>query len=230
MIKVILHGLVGPVNGRTYDALMVPMQDNDDMWIAAVASYVRTSFGNKGSIISAAEVARVRKANADRAEPWTLEELAASSPRALVYSKDWKVTASHGGASAWAAFDGKLESRYETGVPQVPGMWFQVELPEPTSLIGIRLDSTPSPDDYPRGYKVELSADGAVWANPVAMGKGESAVTDIAFTPTRAKFVRITQTGSVAGLFWSIHEMQILQAPIPLAAKPAAKKPANAFE
>ena len=32
------------------------------------------------------------------------------------------------------------------------------------------------------------------------------------------------------GLFWSIHEMQLLQPPMPLAAKPAAKKPVNAFQ
>ena len=230
MIKVILHGLTGPVNGKTYDALMVPMKDNDDMWIASVASYVRTSFGNKGSIIDARTVAAIRKANADRAEPWTLDELVASMPRTLDYANSLKLTASHGADKAKAAFDGNLNTRYETSTPQVPGMWFQVELPEPTSLIGIRLDSTPSPDDYPRGYKVELSIDGANWGTPVAVGKGSSGVTDIAFKPAKARFVRITQTGAVDGLFWSIHEMNLLQPPIPWTGNPAAKKAVNAFE
>ena len=32
----------GPVDGKTYTDVMIPMGDNDDEWIAAVASYVRT--------------------------------------------------------------------------------------------------------------------------------------------------------------------------------------------
>ena len=229
MVKVILHGLTGPVAGKAYDALMVPMKDNDDTWIASVASYVRTSFGNKGSVIDAKTVAAIRKANSERTEPWTLEELAASMPRTLAFTSGWKLTASHNGAAAKAAFDGDLNSRYDTSASQTPGMWFQVELPETATLSGIQLDSTKSPGDYPRGYKVELSADGVNWGTSVATGKG-SPVTDITFAPAKAKFIRITQTGAVDGLFWSIHEMQLLQPPLPFTAKPAAKKPANAFE
>ena len=69
--------------------------------------------------------------------------------------KDWKLTASHQADTAKAAFDGDLNSRYDTGASQTPGMWFQVELPETSTLSGINLDSTKSPNDYPRGYKVE---------------------------------------------------------------------------
>ncbi len=230
MVKVILHGLTGPVAGKSYDALMVPMKDNDDAWIASVASYVRTSFGNKGSVIDAKTVAAIRKANSERNEPWTLEELAASMPRTLAFTSGWKLTASHKADTAKAAFDGDLNSRYDTGASQTPGMWFQVELPETSTLSGINLDSTKSPNDYPRGYKVELSADGVNWGTPVATGKGSSPVTDITFAPAKAKFIRVTQTGAVDGLYWSIHEMQLIQPPLPFAAKPAAKKPANAFE
>jgi hypothetical protein len=35
----------------------------------------------------------------------------------------------------------------------------------------------------------------------------------IAFPATKAKFIRVTQTGSVKGLFWSIHELQVFAAP-----------------
>ncbi len=230
MVKVILHGLTGPVAGKTFDALMVPMKDNDDAWIASVASYVRTSFGNKGSIIDARTVTAIRKANANRAETWTLDELVASMPRTLDYANSWKLTASHGGDKAKAAFDGNLNTRYETSTPQVPGMWFQVELPQASELSGIHLDSAKSPSDYPRGYKVELSDDGKTWSAPVATGRGNGPVTDITFAPAKAKFVRITQTGSVDGLFWSIHEMNLLQPPIPWTGKPAAKKAGNGFE
>ena len=47
MIDVVLKGLTGPLNGKDYAAQMVPMESNDNEWIAAVTSYIRTSFGNR---------------------------------------------------------------------------------------------------------------------------------------------------------------------------------------
>jgi hypothetical protein len=95
-------------------------------------------------------------------------------------------------------------------------MWFQIELPAETWVSGLDLDSTRSPQDYPRGYKVTLSADGQNWSAPVAEGKGVSPDTEINFAPAKAKFIRITQTGSVDGLFWSIHELQVYTPPAEL--------------
>ena len=87
-------------------------------------------------------------------------------------------------------------------------MWFEIELPQETVLAGLELDSLNSRDDYPRGYKVELSGDGLVWKQ-IAAGKGDGPVTNILFPAEKAKFVKITQTGAVDGLFWSIHELQL---------------------
>ena len=50
---------------------------------------------------------------------------------------------------------------------------------------------------YPRGYSVQVSTDGSTWSQPVAQGKGDGPHTTITFAPTRAKFVRITQTETV---------------------------------
>jgi hypothetical protein len=49
---------------------------------------------------------------------------------------------------------------------------------------------------YARQYRVEVSLDGSTW-QPVAEGSG-APLTTAAFRPTRAKFVRITQTADVA--------------------------------
>ena len=46
IIKAVLHGLTGPIDGRTYPQVMIPMGTNDDEWVASVASYVRQNFGN----------------------------------------------------------------------------------------------------------------------------------------------------------------------------------------
>ena len=59
IIKVLLKGMTGPLDGKTYRDVMVPM-DRTDEWVAGVASYVRTSFGNTGGLVTPADVARVR--------------------------------------------------------------------------------------------------------------------------------------------------------------------------
>ena len=100
VIKTILHGMTGPIDGKKYADVMVPMGTNTDEWIAAVASYVRSGFGGAGWLVTPADVARVRAATAGRKTPWTLEELEASLPRALVADATWKVTASHNAADA----------------------------------------------------------------------------------------------------------------------------------
>ena len=77
MIKTLLHGLTGPVNGTTYTEVMVPMGQSPDDWIAAIGSYIRNSFGNRASLIAPADVARVRAATAGRKTSWTTAELEA---------------------------------------------------------------------------------------------------------------------------------------------------------
>ena len=67
---------------------------------------------------------------------------------------------------------------------------------------------------YPRGYTVQVSVDGTTWSKPVAEGKGDGARTTITFAPTRAKFLRITQTDTAADApNWSIGNLRIYEAP-----------------
>ncbi|MBI3881818.1 MAG: discoidin domain-containing protein [Verrucomicrobia bacterium] len=227
IILVLLKGLTGPVADKTYEAQMVSMESNDDEWIASIASYVRNSFGNKASTVTPAEVARVRAAAKARTEPWTVDELRNALPQApLTNRRQWKLTASHNAAKLSAAVDGAPGTRWDTGKFQVPGMWVQIELPQETPLAGLLLDSSGSGNDYPRGYTVELSGDGQTWNPPVATGKGTNAVTEIQFAPAKAKFIRITQTGSAKGNYWSVHELDVLEPPTKkvITAAPAAKK------
>jgi mono/diheme cytochrome c family protein len=207
-IAVLLHGLVGEIDGRQYEGLMVPMGTNDDRWIASVLSYVRNSFGNRAGFVHAADVARVRNATAARTEPWTIAELRSATPQPLKRDA-WKATASHNAGAVGAAFDGDPDTRYDTKAFQKPGMWFTLELPQEAAIAGLTLDTGRSPRDFPHGYTVELSRDGTHWSEPVAKGRGNGPLTDIAFAPARAKFIRITQTGAVEGLYWSIHEMSV---------------------
>jgi len=207
---VLLRGLAGPVGGKAYDSQMVSMETNDDRWIASVASYVRNSFGNKAETITPKEVANLRAKLKDRATPFTIEELSGFGPTVLRNRTEWKLSASHNAAAISKATDGNLDTRYDTKTAQVPGMWVSIEFPQESLIAGIVLDAGASGGDYPRGYKVEVSTDGTTFTQKVAEGKGTASVTEIRFAPLKAKALRITQTESTTGTFWSIHELQVL--------------------
>lgn len=76
-IKAILHGLEGEymVGESVFKGLMPPTVYATDDEYAAVLTYARRSFGNRGTPVEPADIARVRAANKDRKRPWTREEL-----------------------------------------------------------------------------------------------------------------------------------------------------------
>ncbi|MEO8521715.1 MAG: HEAT repeat domain-containing protein [Acidobacteriota bacterium] len=241
-IKTLLHGLTGPVNGTTYAEVMVPMGQSPDDWIAAISSYIRNAFGNRAALITAADVARVRAAAGARRAQWSTAELEASLPRLVVVDHAWKLTASHNNATA---ADALTIRPWSSGQPQQPGMWLQVELPQPVQLAEVEFQSSPMaaaekpavpgaptrtglgrgapgtppppppPAAYPRGYRLQVSMDGNTWSKPLAEGKGDGARTDIAFAPVRGKFVRITQTASDGEAPWSVERLRIYEAGLP---------------
>ena len=227
VIKTLLKGLTGPLAGASYSEVMVPMGTNKDEWIAAIASYIRTSFGNAGGFVTPADVARVRAATANRKAPWTLTELETTLPIRLEPDPGWKVTASHNSEAAAVAL---RMSTWTSGTPQAPGMWFQIELPQPAALTEVEFDSPiaggrgggrggrgaaagpPPVVPAPHGYRVELSLDGVKWGKPVAVGQGTGPHTSIAFPAARAKFLRITETDAVEGAPWSMSNIRLYEA------------------
>lgn len=62
VIQLLLNGMKGPLDGKTYADMMPSMSSNDDKWIASVLSYIRNSseLGNQSSVVTPKEVAEVR--------------------------------------------------------------------------------------------------------------------------------------------------------------------------
>jgi mono/diheme cytochrome c family protein/glucose/arabinose dehydrogenase len=222
--KVLLHGMSGPIEGRSYPGdVMISMGSNPDVWIAAVASYVRNSFGNEGTFVTPEYVAKVRALTAGRSAPYRYEELMATVPQVLTSGSDWTITASHGEAtrignsgSAGAAF---TFEGWTTGVAQQPGMWFQVEMPRAARIMEIQFESPPRSqgrgDDAPpplstapQAYSVQVSMDGNAWST-VAEGRGEGDFSTITFEPVQARFVRILQSGQTETAPWSMQQMKL---------------------
>jgi len=83
LVRILLHGLTGEVEvqGQTYSGMMPgwgpTMSDAD---IAAVATHVRSSFGNKAPPVAVATVSAIRAAYPSRTTPWTVAELAKVVP------------------------------------------------------------------------------------------------------------------------------------------------------
>ena len=147
-----------------------------------------------------------------RKQPWTQAELDASLPVALTPLGSWNVTASH---NTQAAPGGVNFQGWTTTVPQQAGMWFQIQLPEPTVLdrdplqlhdAGCRARRSSGGarrrwcagggaptmvGTFPAGYRVQVSMDGTTWSAPVAEGQGNAPTTVIVFRPVSARFVRI---------------------------------------
>ncbi len=224
--KVVLRGLTGPVDGKSYTDTMVAMDSQGDDWIAAVGSFVRHSFGNTGGFITPEDVARVRADTATRKTFWTLPELTASMPAPL-FTDGWKLTASHNSDAAIGALS---LTAWNAGGSQQDGTWFQVELPKIETVTEIQFQSPPpggragagnaaavtssgapvaGPPGFPRGYKVEVSTNGSSWTG-VFEGKGNGLTTITAFQPVPAKFVRVTLTTNADDApAWSIQSLKI---------------------
>ncbi len=133
----------------------------------------------------------------------------------------WQVSSNYNGRDAHRAKDGKIKTRWTSGRPQLPGMYFQVDLGQPERIARIRLRLGDSYRDFPRRAEVRFSLDGLHWEKAVPLNNpvywtGEklfkdysSGETDLVFRETPARFVEILQTGQDPVYYWSIHELEL---------------------
>jgi mono/diheme cytochrome c family protein len=164
VIGTLLHGMTGPLAGKTYTQVMLPMGTQTDEWIANIASYVRNQFGNSAPFITPEQVARMRRATATRKGMWTPTELEASLPRLLPADPTWKATASH---NVERAPGGLTLAAWTTAAPQAPNMWFQVEMPRIETITEVQFDSGPPGGAVRRGGRAGIPAGrGAAAATP----------------------------------------------------------------
>lgn len=72
LVQILLHGIQGPIDvlGTTYNGMMPAWNTLSDAEIAAVATYVRSTFGNSAGAISTDLVKTERAATASRTTPW----------------------------------------------------------------------------------------------------------------------------------------------------------------
>jgi hypothetical protein len=146
VLKVLLHGMTGQVDGKSYEGLMIAQGQQNDDWIAAVASYIRTSLTNNATMVTPEQVASVRAATSAKTGYYTYDELTRTVPMLLRAQPTWKATASHSGRTSvqgWPNPSNALTLEgWTTGEPQKAGMWWQLELPQAVSVASIQFAST----------------------------------------------------------------------------------------
>ena len=138
MLRVLLHGLEGPIEGRTYESQMIPQNTNSDAWLADITSYVRNAFGNGGEMVEARQVHRAAQADWRRGRSrGRSRSCARSSPQPLADRKGLEVGREPQSGDIWQrCIDGNPATRWDTSKEQSPGMWFQIELPSSTDIAG----------------------------------------------------------------------------------------------
>ena len=132
----------------------------------------------------------------------------------------WTAHASVGDERAGLALDGSALTRWESG-PQEPGQFFEIDLGRPMVCRRVSLAFGPSGLDFPRGYALEISADGFHWteaarADPLVLPirsfiKPRDLAVDIFLAGREARFIRVTNLGRDWKYYWSIYEADVYQ-------------------
>lgn len=214
-INILLHGMQGDVDGIDYAAPMVPMASYSDEELAAVLTYVRNSFGNRSTVVTADEIATVRSGRADRTAFWTLPELAEAEASLTVpftpftRRAEWKLDANYDAELLPLAIDGDLETLYTTRSFPFPGQWLTIELPATSVIRSLTMNAGQSLVDYPPFYTVETSMDGNTWSEPVAEGAGEPNLRIHFDYPIKTRYLRFTISDRKGWARWNIADLQL---------------------
>jgi glucosylceramidase len=98
-------------------------------------------------------------------------------------------------------------TRWSSGRAQEPGRYLQVDLGRPTRFDDVAVDSGDDLGDYARGWRLSASDDGVTW-HDLRSGSGTGQLTTVDVPGTRARYLRVTATGS-AGSWWSIADIRL---------------------
>lgn len=126
----------------------------------------------------------------------------------------WLVTASgfrNNGQSPEKVKDGRVNTRWTTGNFQKGDEWIQLDLGAQKPFNEIELFQANSVKDYPRSYEVYVSKDGENWGEPIAKGMGTEGQATIIRLHSKitARYLKVKQTGSSKGNWWSLHELYL---------------------
>jgi glucosylceramidase len=105
------------------------------------------------------------------------------------------------------AIDADGSTRWSSQQAQSPGQYLQVDLTTTRRFRRVAIDSGGNVGDYARGWQLSASDDGTNWRT-LATGAGTGQLTNVDVRPTRARYLRITSTGT-SDHWWSIADIRL---------------------
>ena len=148
---------------------------------------------------------------------WSVDEFdlyqgnCSASSRGLALSRaGWSASSNAHPSSTDApanALDGNSSTRFSTDVPQAPGLFFEVDLGSKQSFDELAMESPSSPNDYARGYYIEVSDDASSWTI-VANCTGTSSPEVVRFAPQTARYVAVALAAANSH-WWSVDEFDL---------------------
>ncbi|MFD2329592.1 glycosyl hydrolase [Cohnella sp. GCM10020058] len=111
-----------------------------------------------------------------------------------------------GDSTAANAIDGNAGTRWANREAQLPSgdQWFQIDMGAARAFDRVKIESG---GDYGRGYRIQVSDDGAAWTD-IASGVGLETI-DATVGRQTARYIRIVQTGTASANWWSINEINV---------------------
>jgi len=109
------------------------------------------------------------------------------------------------------AHDGSLATRWTTVGDMEPGYFLELDLPKTRRVAGLVLDASPSPNDYPRRFVVEVSDRDNEWVEAAVCGPEATAkgITTVTFArPYAARKILLT-LNEAAPYWWSVYEIKV---------------------
>jgi hypothetical protein len=123
----------------------------------------------------------------------------------------WMATASASTSNSTPndALDGNLTTRWSSGVNQISGMWYELDMQKPQIFFGFALDSSDTPGDAPALFDVYLSLDGT-FTTPVLTAQVGMPTSVVTFANAQiARYIKIVLTENKSTNWWGIRELTV---------------------
>ena len=121
---------------------------------------------------------------------------------------NYTATASANDKDAAKAVDGNRKTGWSTVRAMKAGDWFQVDLGAEIAIRSVGLDTTESPKDYPKSFKLALSRDGKNWMSGQNTIPGDPDRLVTFPQPVKARYIRFEVAGADVTP-WSIYEVLV---------------------
>jgi hypothetical protein len=132
--------------------------------------------------------------------PWMISEI-------LVHpANQWTANASHNARAAIRAIDNRSEMAWTSGAPQVPGMWFQLDLGREETVSGMELIAPVN--EHPVGFRITVWQARANRWQVVCERTNNVYPIDVSFPAERTQFINIQLT-QASKLPWAIQHVRV---------------------